>query len=47
MGKKRKQKKKEAETIRLTGQMKGLIFLLAVEAAVVCTTQLSPFVFLV
>ena len=28
-------KRKEAETTRLTGQMKGLIFLLAVEAAVV------------
>lgn len=35
---KKETKKKEAETTRLTGQMKGLIFLLAVEAAVgVCT----------
>ncbi|EGV01672.1 transporter, major facilitator family protein [Streptococcus sp. CM6] len=32
-------KKKEAETTRLTGQMKGLIFLLAVEAAVVVCTN--------
>lgn len=39
-GKEKKEtKKKEAETIRLTGQMKGLIFLLAVEAAVVVCTN--------
>ena len=36
---KRETKKKEAETTRLTGQMKGLIFLLAVEAAVVVCTN--------
>ena len=39
-GKEKKEtKKKEAETTRLTGQMKGLIFLLAVEAAVVVCTN--------
>ena len=36
---KKETKKKEAETTRLTGQMKGLIFLLAVEAAVVVCTN--------
>ena len=39
-GKEKKEvKKKEAEMTRLTGQMKGLIFLLAVEAAVVVCTN--------
>ena len=39
-GKEKKEtKKKETETTRLTGQMKGLIFLLAVEAAVVVCTN--------
>lgn len=39
-GKEKKEtKKKEAETTRLTGQMKGLIFLLAVEAAVIVCTN--------
>ena len=39
-GKEKKEtKKKEAETTRLTGQMKGLIFLLAIEAAVVVCTN--------
>ncbi len=39
-GKEKKEtKKKEAKTTRLTGQMKGLIFLLAVEAAVVVCTN--------
>ena len=38
MGKERN-KEKETETTRLTGQMKGLIFLLAVEAAVVVCTN--------
>ena len=39
-GKEKKEtKKKEAETTRLTGKMKGLIFLLAVEAAVVVCTN--------
>ena len=39
-GKEKKEtKKKEAETTRLTRQMKGLIFLLAVEAAVVVCTN--------
>ena len=36
---KKETKKKEAEMTRLTGQMKGLIFLLAVEAAVVVCTN--------
>ena len=36
---KKETKKKEAETTRLTGQMKGLIFLLAIEAAVVVCTN--------
>lgn len=39
-GKEKKEtKKKEVESVRLTGQMKGLIFLLAVEAAVVVCTN--------
>ena len=39
-GKEKKEtKKKEVESARLTGQMKGLIFLLAVEAAVVVCTN--------
>ena len=39
-GKEKKEtRKKETETTRLTGQMKGLIFLLAVEAAVVVCTN--------
>ena len=39
-GKEKKEtKKKETETTRLTGKMKGLIFLLAVEAAVVVCTN--------
>lgn len=39
-GKEKKEtKKKEIESARLTGQMKGLIFLLAVEAAVVVCTN--------
>ena len=39
-GKEKKEtKKKETETTRLTGQMNGLIFLLAVEAAVVVCTN--------
>lgn len=39
-GKEKKEtKNKETETTRLTGQMKGLIFLLAVEAAVVVCTN--------
>lgn len=39
-GKEKKEtKKKETETTRLTGQMKGLIFLLAIEAAVVVCTN--------
>lgn len=39
-GKEKKEtKKKEAETTRLTGQMKGLIFLLAIEASVVVCTN--------
>ena len=39
-GKEKKEvKKREVETTRLTGQMKGLIFLLAVEAAVVVCTN--------
>ena len=36
---KKETKKKEVESARLTGQMKGLIFLLAVEAAVVVCTN--------
>ena len=36
---KKETKKKEVESVRLTGQMKGLIFLLAVEAAVVVCTN--------
>ena len=36
---KKETKKKETETTRLTGKMKGLIFLLAVEAAVVVCTN--------
>ncbi len=41
MGKKseRKQREKRPKRTRLTGQMKGLIFLLAVEAAVVVCTN--------
>lgn len=39
-GKEKKEtRKKETETTRLTGQMKGLIFLLAIEAAVVVCTN--------
>ena len=39
-GKEKKEtKKKEVESARLTGQMKGLIFLLAIEAAVVVCTN--------
>mgnify|MGYP000997730493 FL=1 len=41
-GKEKKEtKKKEVESVRLTGQMKGLIFLLAVEAAVVVCTNIA------
>ena len=36
---KERNKEKETETTRLTGKMKGLIFLLAVEAAVVVCTN--------